>query len=107
MILKLLRRLLGRRSRTIQYPIEQPIIPAEFMGCPEADMNRCDRCDQCIASCPVSALDFVDEGLQLDLSLCVFCGECARVCPECIVMSDKFELASKSKEGLKVVFTYG
>lgn len=106
-MLKLLKRVLGKGSRTRQYPYEKFAPPAAFRGRPEARQHGCERCGRCAVDCPAHALSLVPEGLQLDLSRCMFCGECARVCPEHITMGKEFELAVRDREELKVVLVHG
>ena len=41
----------------------------------------------------------------LDVSLCVFCGQCAETCPrKAVVMTTEFELARFDRSKMKVVF---
>jgi dissimilatory sulfite reductase (desulfoviridin) alpha/beta subunit len=35
-----------------------------------------------VAACPTGALSIVDEGLQVDLAVCAYCGECEEICPK-------------------------
>lgn len=107
MMLELLRRVLGKGCRTVRYPHEAFMPPSASMGRPEVDLDGCDMCGRCASACPSSSLTLIDEGIQLDLSSCIFCGECARICPDHITMGKEFELAAKSRDGLKVVFARG
>jgi len=46
------------------------------------DESKCDRCDQCIASCNHDANEFDKDGkYQFDFHHCTFCQHCVKVCP--------------------------
>ena len=96
-----------RKIVTERYPAEHNDPPEGFLGAPKINAVGCNGCDRCIQSCPVQALSIVGNGIELSLDICIFCGECARECPERIEMSKEYELASKEKSRLKVVFNNG
>jgi formate hydrogenlyase subunit 6/NADH:ubiquinone oxidoreductase subunit I len=41
----------------------------------------CTLCGDCVAVCPVNALQLIQEELVLDLERCAYCGDCEDVCP--------------------------
>src|SRR3990172_654827 len=43
--------------------------------------DKCTGCTQCVAVCPVSALEMKDGIAVVDPALCTACGECVLVCP--------------------------
>lgn len=64
------------------YPVQQPALPDRFCGLPSVDPAGCvAECRRCAEVCPTDAIAREERGLQLDLGRCLFCGECAAVCP--------------------------
>jgi formate hydrogenlyase subunit 6/NADH:ubiquinone oxidoreductase subunit I len=98
---------LKRGVQTKMYPQEKVELYDAFMGLPVVDMSKCDHCGRCEAVCPVQAITVRPEGLEISLERCIFCSACADSCPGAIHMSREFELASKSREQLKVVYGHG
>lgn len=49
-------------------------------GAPTALDHLCTRCGECVAACPMAAID-VGDPLSADESLCIFCSACVKVCP--------------------------
>ncbi|MCD6494825.1 glycyl-radical enzyme activating protein, partial [Candidatus Bipolaricaulota bacterium] len=43
--------------------------------------ERCTLCKACVSACNQDALEVVDDGLLLDQSVCIGCGDCVPVCP--------------------------
>ncbi len=98
---------LKRGVQTKPYP-QEPAVPFDaFIGLPVVDGAACDRCSHCVSACPVQAISLTDEGVEISTARCIFCGECAEVCPKAIKMSREFELAATSREGLRVVYRHG
>lgn len=55
--------------------------PTGFRGRPRIGASACGpECDACVAACPTGAIR--RDPLSIDLGRCVFCAECAEVCPE-------------------------
>jgi Pyruvate/2-oxoacid:ferredoxin oxidoreductase delta subunit len=49
---------------------------------PEITANACNSCSTCIEKCPVHALSFVNDRLEVNPKDCLGCGICAEVCPQ-------------------------
>ena len=96
---------------TSSFPETFPELPEEFRGKPVIDFARCTACDRCAAICPTNAIRIDtpqndpaipsnEKHLSISYGDCIFCGECAVACPECISTSKEFLLANSSKEAL-------
>ena len=46
------------------------------------DRSKCTLCDICLDKCQVHALSYKEGKLDINMSICVGCGLCARSCPE-------------------------
>jgi formate hydrogenlyase subunit 6/NADH:ubiquinone oxidoreductase subunit I len=104
---KILKRgVLKRGVQTRDYPNERAPPYDAFLGLPVVDVQACDRCSRCIAACPTEAIALVPLGVEVSAERCIFCSACAEACPA-ITMGKEFELASRSREGLKVVYRRG
>lgn len=90
--------------RTANYPAQDPALPALFRGRPVLDPAKCiDGCARCLDICPTGALQRFATGLELDLGRCIFCGECAAICPgEAITLTRDWRLAASERAGLIV-----
>ena len=91
--------------RTIAYPAgPPPALPARFRGRPVVDAAKCRRgCCDPSAVCPAGALKLDERGCAVDLGRCLFCGECARACPEgCVTFTGDHALAVRHREDLLV-----
>ncbi|HHX50292.1 MAG TPA: NADH-quinone oxidoreductase subunit NuoB [Clostridia bacterium] len=97
-------------KKVIQYPRltgkypKEPVDASLFIGKPEIDQNKCNRCGTCIPRCPSSAI-VVDEKSQemgINLDQCIFCALCEEICPAgAIRMTHEFELAEKNRHCLR------
>ncbi len=90
--------------RSFPYPESVPALPERFLGRPRIAAGPCpEGCAQCLAVCPTVALALQAGGPALDMGRCVFCGECARRCPQGrIAFSREHRLASRTREGLVI-----
>lgn len=76
-------------------------LTAEFRGRPElTESDATDALECAAAICPTGAL--TARPLSLDLSRCLFCGECARRAPRNIRFTNDYRIGSPSREGLVV-----
>lgn len=73
-----------QKYRTTKYPDISPVMPDRFRGLPEHHSALCkNNCRDCINSCPVNAISkHAPTTLTIDLGKCIFCGECANICPD-------------------------
>ena len=65
------------------------------------------NCQTCINACPVQAISFLKEELQIDYRRCLFCGHCIDVCPENFLAStsEPPPIISASGETLEIATT--
>ncbi len=71
-----------QKHRTMTFPDgPPPELPERFMGRPVITATDClSGCSRCVEICPTQAITQA-AGLSLDIGACLFCGECARICP--------------------------
>lgn len=98
---------LKKGVQTHNYPAERSPPFDAFMGLPVVDMEACDRCSECVSACPVQAITMLPAEIEISTERCIFCAACAEECPEAITMGHEFELASRSRDGLKAVYRHG
>lgn len=48
----------------------------------QINIDNCIKCGSCIAVCPVDAVEYKSEIIQIDANECVDCETCWRICPE-------------------------
>jgi Ni,Fe-hydrogenase III small subunit/Pyruvate/2-oxoacid:ferredoxin oxidoreductase delta subunit len=97
----MLKSLRVRISQGSQYiPDPRKANPSGLRAKPVLSNAPCDEgCTKCVESCPTSAI--AAEPISIDLGRCVFCGDCAAVCPrEKISFSSEFRIASTERDGL-------
>lgn len=116
---------------TLKYP-SKPMDSSLFAGMPEIDHHKCNQCGECISRCPSSAItsdcrpgsiavyntepvgsrpgsiatynmELVSNKPGINIDECIFCGLCEDVCKSgAIKVSTKFEIAEKTRGGLRV-----
>jgi Ni,Fe-hydrogenase III small subunit/Pyruvate/2-oxoacid:ferredoxin oxidoreductase delta subunit len=91
-----------QKKRTIAYPKDEPVLPDRFRGRPSIDRSLCSAvCRVCMDECPTDALRRDSNGILLDMGRCLFCGECARICPsQAIRHTADYRLATRTREDL-------
>ncbi len=74
--------------------------PVGFRGLPVIDSTPCaEGCTACVDECPTDAIQLTP--FRLDLGRCVFCDECARICPQKkVAFSAGYRLAARTRDGL-------
>jgi Ni,Fe-hydrogenase III small subunit/Pyruvate/2-oxoacid:ferredoxin oxidoreductase delta subunit len=74
--------------------------PVGFRGLPVIDAKPCPQgCTECADACPTTAIQL--QPLSLDLGRCVFCDECARICPgNKISFGAGYRMAARTRDGL-------
>jgi len=104
---------LFRKPRTVVYPKERIIIPEGSRGIPRLKLDLdsleivCNGCGECIRSCPEGCIEIsrgIDESEReyleefcIDLSKCIFCGNCAEFCSRsAIEMTYRHQLADSN-----------
>jgi Ni,Fe-hydrogenase III small subunit/Pyruvate/2-oxoacid:ferredoxin oxidoreductase delta subunit len=91
-----------QKKRTIPYPKGEPILPDRFRGRPEINQSLCSAdCRLCMDACPTDAIRRGSDGLSLDMGRCLFCGECAIVCPsKAVSHTSEYQLAARTRKDL-------
>ena len=90
-----------RRAQGWQFiPDPRTASPKGLRGLPHIGAAPCgEGCHACRDVCSTGAIKL--DPFRLDLGLCIFCGECAEVCPDGkITFTDDFKLASTSRDAL-------
>jgi Ni,Fe-hydrogenase III small subunit/Pyruvate/2-oxoacid:ferredoxin oxidoreductase delta subunit len=93
-----------QKYRTMQFPEgPPPSLPKRFLGRPVITDGNCPPdCTRCVDVCPTSAVANADR-LRLDLGLCLFCAECARVCPSGkISFTSDYRMATRKRDDLLI-----
>ncbi len=110
---------LFKKSRTVIYPREKIIIPDGSRGVLHLKLDLdsleviCNGCGLCNIICPQDCIEvkkrIEDNGREvldefcLDLSKCIFCGNCVEFCEmNAIDMSYKYQLAECSGKNLRL-----
>lgn len=89
---------LSQRGATIRFPEDaDTMLPASYRGRPHIGTQPCAAdCSACIAGCPTDAIVIENGAVRLDLGRCLFCGECARICP-----TEKIEFTRDYRMGVR------
>ncbi|MBI5210501.1 MAG: hydrogenase [Elusimicrobia bacterium] len=98
MIKTLLARL-RQGHRTTAYPDgPAPRLPQRYLGRPSLDPAKClDGCSACEQACPTGAV----SRAGLDIGRCLFCGDCAAVCPtKAVAFSADHRMAVRERGAL-------
>jgi Ni,Fe-hydrogenase III small subunit/NAD-dependent dihydropyrimidine dehydrogenase PreA subunit len=93
-----------QKHRTMKFPDgPAPAMPARFLGRPVIAPGDCPAgCQLCLEACPTGAIARADRPC-LDLGRCLFCGECALVCPgQRLRFTTDHRLAATSRADLVV-----
>ena len=104
-MLNIIRERLRQGRRTISYPAgDPPALSDRFRGLPVLKDEACpEGCKVCAEVCPTQAIGFDDEGLNLDLGRCLFCGACEETCPNGVIrFSSDHRMAVTRREDLVV-----
>jgi NADH-quinone oxidoreductase subunit I len=101
---------------TVQFPEQQPEIPANYRGVhrlnrDEAGRVKCVACYMCSTACPAHCIDIVaapspwpdrekyPETFVIDELRCIYCGMCEEACPcDAIELTTLFNLTGLSRE---------
>jgi formate hydrogenlyase subunit 6/NADH:ubiquinone oxidoreductase subunit I len=99
---------LRRGPVTSRYPALPPDLPPAARGLPVFSAVRCDGIAACVTVCPTRAIRVTDDAWALDAGACIFCGACARACPnDAISLGPLVELATDERAGLIVTAPRG
>jgi Ni,Fe-hydrogenase III small subunit/ferredoxin len=96
---------LSQRGATIRFPEDATaMLPSGYRGRPEIGTQPCAAdCTACLEACPTDAIVIENATVRLDLGRCLFCGECARVCPvEKIRFTREYRMAVRNRDDLWV-----
>jgi Ni,Fe-hydrogenase III small subunit/Pyruvate/2-oxoacid:ferredoxin oxidoreductase delta subunit len=101
MIKALLARL-QQGHRTVAFPKGEPTLPERFRGRPVVESGKClADCTRCLDGCPTEAIARDKDALAIDLGRCLFCGQCAGICPTgAITFSRDYRLAASARADL-------
>ena len=98
---------LFKRPVTLEYPEKKYLVSEHFRGKPVVS-SECLKCGTCMRVCPSGAIKIQDDNFIIDLQKCIFCGNCSFYCSKgAITMSNEYELATKEKDNLELVYKIG
>ena len=93
-----------QKHRTMKFPDgPPPELPDRYMGRPLINSKYCPSdCARCVEICSTQAITKA-EGLSLDLGACLFCAECARICPHPNIHFTKdYRMAVRRRDDLRI-----
>lgn len=102
-MLKIIRERWRQGYRTGKFPKVEPVLAERFRGLPQLPTADCsESCRACLDVCPTDALTLDMGRPVLDLGRCLFCGDCARACPEgTLRLTGNYHLAAGRREDLQ------
>jgi NADH-quinone oxidoreductase subunit I len=101
---------------TVQFPEEQPVLPANYRGVHRLNRDeegrvKCVACYMCSTACPAHCIDIVaapspwpdrekyPETFVIDELRCIYCGMCEQACPcDAIELTSLYDLTGLSRE---------
>ena len=92
---------------TVKYPARTPTLPPRFLGRPELFMptrqlGGVEAFRLAVAQCPSGALSLAGRIPTLDTGRCIFCGVCARLCPDVVRFTRDYRLGAATREELVI-----
>lgn len=103
-MLKIIKTRIKQGYRTFNFPLEQPVMPEQFLGLPVPDNARCNPdCSDCMKACPTHAIKRIDGILTIDLGLCIFCNNCVETCVhQAINFTQDYRISTNNRDDLLV-----
>jgi Ni,Fe-hydrogenase III small subunit/NAD-dependent dihydropyrimidine dehydrogenase PreA subunit len=101
-MLRILSTRFKQKHRTQPFPPKADVMPERFRGVPAIDQLACGKSWKLIENvCPTDALKKVNNGVELDLGCCIFCGACEKACEgKGITFSRDYRMAVRAREDL-------
>jgi len=95
---------------TTRFPAEPCVVPENYRGKPEFDLDTCIGCGACVNVCPTEALTQIDDTqaeqpirkITLRHDTCIFCGYCSENCTTetGIKLSQEWDLAGLDRAAM-------
>jgi len=82
------RAIINERIKSMLYQYDNEVIKVIDIACDECPINRfsvteaCRGClaHHCVESCPVGAIDIINQRAQINQEKCIECGKCSKAC---------------------------